>query len=101
MSRMQQAAGRSRPVPSLRRSQSRLTADSYCIHRIIEDPEWSLAAVPQLTELCLQHIVHNFTRKRDGELLPGVCGSRGPARQPKCTVWHPAQRSSGNIPQGR
>lgn len=80
VSRMQQAAGRSRPVPSLRRSQSRLTADSYCIHRIIEDPEWSLAAVPQLTELCLQHIVHNFTRKRDGELLPGVCGSRGPAR---------------------
>ncbi|XP_071891800.1 dynein regulatory complex subunit 5 isoform X2 [Anas platyrhynchos] len=59
---MQQAAGRSRPVPSLRRSQSRLTADSYCIHRIIEDPEWSLAAVPQLTELCLQHIVHNFTQ---------------------------------------
>ncbi|NXK46139.1 DRC5 protein, partial [Chauna torquata] len=35
---------------------------SYCIHRIIEDPEWTLAAVPQLTELCLQHIVHNFTK---------------------------------------
>nr|XP_013026480.2 dynein regulatory complex subunit 5 isoform X2 [Anser cygnoides]XP_047936086.1 dynein regulatory complex subunit 5 isoform X2 [Anser cygnoides]XP_047936087.1 dynein regulatory complex subunit 5 isoform X2 [Anser cygnoides] len=61
---MQQAvaAGRSRPVPSLRRSQGRLTAESFCVHRIIEDPEWSLAAVPRLTELCLQHIVHNFTQ---------------------------------------
>ncbi|NXI73441.1 DRC5 protein, partial [Anseranas semipalmata] len=28
---------------------------------ILEDPEWCLAAVPPLTELCLQHIVHNFT----------------------------------------
>ncbi|NXG67575.1 DRC5 protein, partial [Hemiprocne comata] len=36
--------------------------DSYCMHWIIEDPEWSLATVPHLTELCLQHIVHNFEK---------------------------------------
>lgn len=100
MSGMQQAvaAGRSRPVPSLRRSQGRLTADSFCVHRIIEDPEWSLAAVPRLTELCLQHIAHNFTRKREGELLPrGVWEQRASKaqRQPEGTVWYPAQRSSG------
>ncbi|KFV87393.1 T-complex-associated testis-expressed protein 1, partial [Struthio camelus australis] len=27
---------------------------------IAEDPEWSLVIVPQLTELCLQHIIRNF-----------------------------------------
>ncbi|NXD69188.1 DRC5 protein, partial [Eolophus roseicapillus] len=27
-----------------------------------EDPEWSLATVPRLTELCLQHIIHNFEK---------------------------------------
>ncbi|XP_022359175.1 T-complex-associated testis-expressed protein 1 [Enhydra lutris kenyoni] len=27
---------------------------------IAEDPEWSLATVPLLTELCIQHIVKNF-----------------------------------------
>ncbi|XP_004590582.2 dynein regulatory complex subunit 5 [Ochotona princeps] len=27
---------------------------------IAEDPEWSLAIVPLLTELCIQHIVQNF-----------------------------------------
>ncbi|NXU50960.1 DRC5 protein, partial [Turnix velox] len=36
--------------------------DSYCAHRIVEDPEWSLVTVPSLTELCLQHIVHNFEK---------------------------------------
>ncbi|NXP71543.1 DRC5 protein, partial [Ramphastos sulfuratus] len=36
---------------------------SYCTHRIIEDPEWSLATVPHLTELCLQHIADNFENK--------------------------------------
>ncbi|NXE20826.1 DRC5 protein, partial [Ardeotis kori] len=35
---------------------------SYFTHRIIEDPEWSLTTVPHLTELCLQHIVHNFEK---------------------------------------
>ncbi|XP_013799260.1 dynein regulatory complex subunit 5 [Apteryx mantelli] len=44
-------------------SQASLAADSYCIQRIIaEDPEWSLAIVPQLTELCLQHIIRNFEK---------------------------------------
>uniref|UniRef100_A0A6J0T181 Dynein regulatory complex subunit 5 n=1 Tax=Pogona vitticeps TaxID=103695 RepID=A0A6J0T181_9SAUR len=27
---------------------------------IAEDPEWSLAIVPLLTELCIQHIINNF-----------------------------------------
>ncbi|NXN15006.1 DRC5 protein, partial [Indicator maculatus] len=35
---------------------------SYYTHRIIEDPEWSLATVPHLTELCLQHIADNFEK---------------------------------------
>lgn len=36
-------------------------ADPRKIRRIIaEDHEWSLATVPQLTELCLQHIIKNF-----------------------------------------
>ncbi|XP_043916835.1 dynein regulatory complex subunit 5 [Protopterus annectens] len=36
-------------------------ADHRKIRRIIaEDHEWSLATVPQLTELCLQHIIKNF-----------------------------------------
>lgn len=30
---------------------------------IAEDPEWSLAIVPQLTELCIQHIINNFESK--------------------------------------
>ncbi|KFU99940.1 T-complex-associated testis-expressed protein 1, partial [Pterocles gutturalis] len=34
----------------------------YCTHRVIEDPEWCLATVPHLTELCLQHIAHNFEK---------------------------------------
>ncbi|KAH0622608.1 hypothetical protein JD844_025041 [Phrynosoma platyrhinos] len=29
---------------------------------IAEDPEWSLAIVPQLTELCIQHIINNFEK---------------------------------------
>ncbi|XP_042527819.1 dynein regulatory complex subunit 5 [Dipodomys spectabilis] len=29
---------------------------------IAEDPEWSLATVPLLTELCIQHIVTNFEK---------------------------------------
>ncbi|KFQ25694.1 T-complex-associated testis-expressed protein 1, partial [Merops nubicus] len=35
---------------------------SYCTHRLLEDPKWSLATVPHLTELCLQNIVHNFEK---------------------------------------
>ncbi|NXC45298.1 DRC5 protein, partial [Penelope pileata] len=38
---------------------------------IIEDPEWCLVAVPQLTELCLQHIIQNFKNNPIlGYLLP-------------------------------
>ncbi|KFP85674.1 T-complex-associated testis-expressed protein 1, partial [Acanthisitta chloris] len=29
---------------------------------ITEDPKWSLTTVPHLTELCLQHIIHNFEK---------------------------------------
>ncbi|XP_030355234.1 dynein regulatory complex subunit 5 [Strigops habroptila] len=56
------AGDRSTAVPSLHPSKASLTADLYCAHRLIEDPEWSLATVPRLTELCLQHIVHNFEK---------------------------------------
>ncbi|NWI56318.1 DRC5 protein, partial [Calyptomena viridis] len=36
---------------------------SYYTRRCItEDPSWSLVTVPHLTELCLQHIVHNFEK---------------------------------------
>ncbi|XP_077198651.1 dynein regulatory complex subunit 5 [Paroedura picta] len=38
-------------------------ANSRRMRRIIaEDPEWSLAIVPQLTELCIQHIINNFEK---------------------------------------
>ncbi|XP_029799139.1 dynein regulatory complex subunit 5 [Suricata suricatta] len=38
---------------------------------IAEDPEWSLAIVPPLTELCIQHIVKNFQNNPIlKELLP-------------------------------
>lgn len=89
LSRMQQpvAGDRSTAFPSLYPSQAGLAADSYCTHRVIEDPEWSLATVPHLTELCLQHIVHNFESKRE-RVSPGthgerasVPGTRGSTRQ--------------------
>ncbi|NWV93021.1 DRC5 protein, partial [Machaerirhynchus nigripectus] len=34
----------------------------YTRRCITEDPSWSLVTVPHLTELCLQHIVHNFEK---------------------------------------
>ncbi|NWI90037.1 DRC5 protein, partial [Pitta sordida] len=34
----------------------------YTRRCITEDPSWSLITVPHLTELCLQHIVHNFEK---------------------------------------
>ncbi|NXS97264.1 DRC5 protein, partial [Jacana jacana] len=37
---------------------------------LIEDPEWSLATVPHLTELCIQHIVHNFEKNPILDRLP-------------------------------
>lgn len=97
LSRMQQAVGDGgRAVPSLRASQSRLMADSFCVHRIIEDPEWCLIAVPPLTELCLQHIVQNFTSKRGEECW--VLGERrgseagGGSWKARCGT-QPCQRS--------
>ncbi|KAK1796199.1 hypothetical protein P4O66_009278, partial [Electrophorus voltai] len=48
-------------------------ADPRKMRRIIaEDPEWSLAVVPLLANLCLQNIVKNFKEKPIfDELLPG------------------------------
>ncbi|NXY15060.1 DRC5 protein, partial [Atrichornis clamosus] len=34
----------------------------YTRRCLTEDPSWSLVTVPHLTELCLQHIVHNFQK---------------------------------------
>jgi pyruvate/2-oxoglutarate dehydrogenase complex dihydrolipoamide acyltransferase (E2) component len=40
------------------------SADLRNMRRIIaEDPEWSLATVPMLKELCIKHIVDNFESK--------------------------------------
>ena len=42
-------------------------ADWRNMRRIIaEDPEWSLATVPLLTELNIRHIVENFASKSTG-----------------------------------
>ncbi|NXS12250.1 DRC5 protein, partial [Neodrepanis coruscans] len=45
---------------------------SYYTRRCItEDPSWSLVTVPHLTELCLQHIIHNFEKNPIlNQLLP-------------------------------
>ncbi|XP_068013505.1 dynein regulatory complex subunit 5 [Melanerpes formicivorus] len=56
------AGDRSTAIPSLYPSQASLTPGSHCTPRISEDPEWSLATVPHLTELCLQHIADNFEK---------------------------------------
>ncbi|XP_045066024.1 dynein regulatory complex subunit 5-like [Coregonus clupeaformis] len=41
-----------------------VAADPRNMHRIIaKDPEWSLAVMPVLSNLCLQHIVRNFEEK--------------------------------------
>ncbi|XP_021145129.2 dynein regulatory complex subunit 5 isoform X1 [Columba livia] len=58
LSRMQQPApgDGGRAISLLYPSPASLAAE----HRVIEDPEWSLATVPHLTDLCLQHIIHNF-----------------------------------------
>ncbi|NWV43883.1 DRC5 protein, partial [Grantiella picta] len=34
----------------------------YTRRCLTEDPTWSLITVPHLTELCIQHIVHNFEK---------------------------------------
>ncbi len=39
-------------------------ADLRNMRRIIaEDPEWSLATVPMMFELCIKHVVENFESK--------------------------------------
>ncbi|KAJ6666809.1 hypothetical protein lerEdw1_018811 [Lerista edwardsae] len=52
------------PTAALPPSQAAImnpAANPRRMRRIIaEDPEWSLAIVPLLTELCLQHIINNF-----------------------------------------
>ncbi|XP_027743488.1 dynein regulatory complex subunit 5 [Empidonax traillii] len=54
---------RSTAIPSPRPSQASFDASLYYARRCItEDPSWSLVTVPHLTELCLQHIVHNFEK---------------------------------------
>ncbi|XP_004710933.1 dynein regulatory complex subunit 5 [Echinops telfairi] len=48
-------------VTPLVKSKGLNAANTRRMRRIIaEDTEWSLAIVPQLTELCIQHIVKNF-----------------------------------------
>lgn len=47
--------------PPVKSRGSNPKSDVYLMRRIIaEDAEWSLAIVPLLTELCIQHIVKNF-----------------------------------------
>ncbi|XP_072163014.1 dynein regulatory complex subunit 5-like [Diadema setosum] len=65
------SAKRSIPSP-ITSAKSNPAADNRNMRRIIaEDPDWSLATVPLLTELCVNHIVSNFAEhpKLD-ELLP-------------------------------
>ena len=58
------SAKRSVPSP-ITSAKSNPAADNRNMRRIIaEDPEWSLATVPLLTELCVTHIVNNFAGKR-------------------------------------
>ena len=54
------SAKRSIPSP-ITSAKSNPAADNRNMRRIIaEDPDWSLATVPLLTELCATHIVTNF-----------------------------------------
>ncbi|XP_054759054.2 dynein regulatory complex subunit 5-like [Lytechinus pictus] len=65
------SAKRSIPSP-ITSAKTNPAADNRNMRRIIaEDPDWSLATVPLLTELCVTHIVTNFAEhpKLD-ELLP-------------------------------
>ncbi|KAJ8045250.1 Dynein regulatory complex subunit 5 [Holothuria leucospilota] len=62
-----------RSIPSpITSAKANTAADNRAMRRIIaEDPEWSLATVPLLTELCVSHIVHNFAEyPKLNELLP-------------------------------
>lgn len=55
-----EVAGRKVPSPIFA-TKDNPAADPRQMRRIIaEDPDWSLATVPLLTELCVKHIVGNF-----------------------------------------
>ncbi|KAF4798751.1 T-complex-associated testis-expressed protein 1 [Turdus rufiventris] len=55
------AADKSRAIPSPSAPEANAADGSFYVRRCItEDPSWSLVTVPHLTELCLQHIAHNF-----------------------------------------
>ncbi|CAH3132016.1 unnamed protein product [Pocillopora meandrina] len=55
-----EVAGRKVPSPIFA-TKDNPAADPRQMRRIIaEDPDWSLATVPLLTELCVKHIVQNF-----------------------------------------
>ena len=58
-------SGRAKAVPSpVDLAKENPAADRRKMRQIIaEDPEWSLATVPQLAELCVDHIVRNFERE--------------------------------------
>ncbi|XP_041260052.1 dynein regulatory complex subunit 5 [Onychostruthus taczanowskii] len=58
-----EAGDKSRAIPSPCSPQGNLTDGSFYTRRCItEDLSWSLVTVPQLTELCIQHIAHNFEK---------------------------------------
>lgn len=80
-------------------------ANFHRMRRIIaEDPEWSLAIVPLLTELCIQHIIRNFQsesvpalgrkkKAKSGARWVGLSGAKtaepGSWGSPCSPVWHP------------
>ncbi|KAJ8355469.1 hypothetical protein SKAU_G00182630 [Synaphobranchus kaupii] len=70
MSEVKEGSGRQVSPPVANQNPA---ADSRKMRRIIaEDPEWSLATVPLLTNLCLTHIIKNFEENPILErLLPG------------------------------
>lgn len=85
----QPAAGdESTDIPPSCPPQASLADGSFYTRRCItEDPSWSLVTVPHLTELCIQHIIHNFESKWEciysrahGE-RESVPESRGSTRQ--------------------
>ncbi|KAM4834745.1 dynein regulatory complex subunit 5 isoform 1-T2 [Thomomys bottae] len=54
-------ASKTNPSISIPFESKPLVSNVHHMRRLIaEDPEWSLAIVPLLTELCIQHIVTNF-----------------------------------------
>ena len=59
------SAGAGREIPSpVQSAKDNPAADLRNMRRIIaEDPDWSLATVPLLVELCVKHIVNNFESK--------------------------------------